>query len=165
MAVRSAVQEVVLEHRRRYGYRRVTPELRRRGFLVNHKRVARIMREDHLLAIGRRQFVVTTESGHGLEVALNLARRMKLTGVNQLWVADITYIQLWSEFVFLAVVLDAYSRKVVGWELSRTMTSRLAIAALEMAIVERQPPLGLVHHSDRGVQYACKQYVALLEQQ
>jgi transposase InsO family protein len=164
MAVRSAVQQVVLEHRRRYGYRRVTPELRRRGWLVNHKRVARIMREDHLLAIGRRQFVVTTESGHGLEVALNLARRLKLTGVNQLWVADITYIQLWSEFVFLAVVLDAYSRKAVGSELSRTMTSRLAIAALEMAIVERQPPLGLVHHSDRGVQYACKQYVALLEQ-
>lgn len=163
MQVRSAMQQIVVEHRRRYGYRRVARELRARGMAVNHKRVLRLMREDNLLAVQRKQFVVTTDSNHRLEVALNLARRMHLTGVNQLWVADITYLQLWREFVFLAVVLDAFSRKVVGWALSRRMDSRLAIEALEMAIGERQPPPGLVHHSDRGVQYACREYVALLE--
>jgi putative transposase len=165
MQVRSAMQQIVVEHRRHYGYRRVARELRARGMAVNHKRVLRLMREDNLLAVQRKQFVVTTDSDHRLEVALNLARRMHLTGVNQLWVADITYLQLWREFVFLAVVLDAFSRKVVGWALSRRMDSRLAIEALEMAIGERQPPPGLVHHSDRGVQYACREYVALLEKQ
>jgi transposase InsO family protein len=163
MLVRSTMQQIVVEHRRRYGYRRVWKELRDRGMVVNHKRVLRLMREDNLLAVQRKQFVVTTDSNHTLEIAVNLARRMKLTGVNQLWVADITYIQVWSEFVFLAVVLDAFSRKVVGWELSRSLSSGLALRALEKAIAERQPPPGLVHHSDRGVQYACRQYVALLE--
>ena len=115
MEVRSTIQQIVLEHRRRYGYRRVTAELRRRGMLVNHKRVARLMREDNLLAVQPRAFVVTTDSKHELEVYLNLARRMKLTGINQLWVADITYIRLQSEFVYLAVILDGFSRKVVGW--------------------------------------------------
>ena len=165
MAVRSAIQQVVVEHRRRYGCLRVTRELRDRGMVVNHKRVARIMREDNLLALQAKRYVVTTDSEHTLDIALNLARRMKLTGVNQLWVADITYIQLFSEYVFLAVVLDAFSRKVVGWALGRKITSQLAITALEMAIAERQPAAGLVHHSDRGVQYACKEYVALLEKQ
>jgi transposase InsO family protein len=165
MAVRSAIQQIVVEHRRRYGCLRVTRELRDRGLVVNHKRVARIMREDNLLALQPKRYVVTTDSKHTLEIALNLARRMKLTGVNQLWVADITYIQLYSEYVFLAVVLDAFSRKVVGWALERKMTGQLAIAALEMAIAERQPPAGLVHHSDRGVQYACKEYVARVEKQ
>ena len=121
MEVRSAIQQIAVEHRRRYGYRRISAELRRRGMLVNHKRVARIMREDNLLAVQPRAFVVTTDSDHELEVYLNLARRMKLTGINQLWVADITYIRLQQEFVYLAVILDAFSRKVVGWALDRTL--------------------------------------------
>ena len=154
MEVRATIQQIFAEHKRRYGYRRIAAELRRRGMLVNHKRVARIMREDNLLAVQPRAFVVTTDSDHQLEVYLNLASRMKLTGVNQLWVADITYIRLHREFVYLAVILDAYSRKVVGWELDRTLAARLPIAALERAIAERIPPPGRVHHSDRGVQYA-----------
>ena len=162
MEVRSTIQRIAVEHRRRYGYRRITAELRRRGMLVNHKRVARIMREDNLLAVQPRAFVVTTDSDHQLEVYLNLASRMKLTGVNQLWVADITYIRSHREFVYLAVILDAYSRKVVGWELDRTLAARLPIAALEKAIAERKPPPGLVHHSDRGVQYASRDYVRIL---
>jgi putative transposase len=162
MEVRSTIQTIAVEHRRRYGYRRITAELRRRGMLVNHKRVARIMREDNLLAVQPRSFVVTTDSAHELEVFLNLARRMKLTGINQLWVADITYIRLQREFVYLAVILDAFSRKVVGWALDRSLASRLAISALEQAIVRRQPPPGLVHHSDRGVQYASADYVKLV---
>jgi len=130
--------------------------------LVNHKRVARILREDGLLGLQPRAFVVTTDSRHDLEVYLNLASRMKLTGMNQLWVADITYIRLRAEFVYLAVILDAYSRKVVGWALERTLAARLPIAALEHALAERQPPPGLVHHSDRGVQYASGDYVRIL---
>jgi putative transposase len=165
MAVRSAIQQIALEHRRRYGYRRISAELRRRGMRVNHKRVARIMREDNLLAMQPKAFVVTTDSSHELEVYLNLASRMKLTGIDQLWVADITYIRLQAEFVYLAVILDAFSRKVVGWALDRTLASRLAIAALEQAITKRQPPPGVVHHSDRGVQYACEEYIAILEKQ
>jgi putative transposase len=162
LQVRSAIQQIFAEHKRRYGYRRVSAELRRRGLLVNHKRVARLMRKDNLLAVQPKSFVVTTDSEHELEVCLNLASRMKLTGVNQLWVADITYIRLQREFVFLAVILDAFSRKVVGWELDRTLTARLPMAALEKAIAQRQPPSGVVHHSDRGIQYACGAYVVLL---
>jgi len=162
MGVRSAIQQVFAEHKRRYGYRRVSAELRRRGMLVNHKRVARLMREDNLLAVQPKSFVVTTDSDHELEVYLNLASRMKLTGINQLWVADITYIRLRREFVFLAVILDGFSRRVVGWELDRTLAARLPLAALERAIAERKPPPGLVHHSDRGVQYASGAYVGLL---
>jgi transposase InsO family protein len=165
MAVRSAIQQIAVEHRRRYGYRRISAELRRRGMVVNHKRVARIMREDNLLAVQPRQFVVTTDSAHKLEVYLNLASRMKLTGIDQLWIADITYIRLKTEFVYLAVILDGFSRKVVGWALGRTLASRLAITALEQAIAKRQPPPGLVHHSDRGVQYAGQEYTAILEKQ
>ena len=164
MEVRSTIQAIAVEHRRRYGYRRVTAELRRRGMLVNHKRVARIMREDNLLAVQPRTFMVTTDSAHDLEVFLNLARRMKMTGINQLWVADITYIRLQREFVYLAVILDAFSRKVVGWALDRSLATRLALSALEQAIASRQPPPGLVHHSDRGVQYASGDYVKLLQQ-
>jgi putative transposase len=164
MEVRAVMQQIVVEHRRRYGYRRVTVELRRRGFIVNHKRVARLMREDNLLAVQPRSFVVTTDSRHELEVYLNLARRLKLTGINQLWVADITYLRLQTEFVYLAVILDAFSRKVVGWALERTLATRLPKAALLQAIAERQPPPGLVHHSDRGVQYAADEYVQVLKQ-
>ncbi len=164
MEVRSVIQKIAVEHRRRYGYRRISAELRRRGMLVNHKRVLRILREDNLLAVQPRAFVVTTDSDHELEVYLNLASRMKLTGMNQLWIADITYIRLKKEFVYLAVVLDAFSRKVVGWALDRTLAARLPIAALEQAIAQRQPPPGLVHHSDRGVQYACGDYAQILQQ-
>ena len=162
MMVRAEIQQVALEHRRRYGYRRITAELRRRGLLVNHKRVGRLMREDNLLAVQPRAFVVTTDSDHALEVTLNLASRLTLTGMNQLWVADITYIRLKREFVYLAVMLDAYSRKVVGWALERTLAARLPIAALKYALAERHPPPGVVHHSDRGVQYASEAYVTLL---
>jgi transposase InsO family protein len=164
MAARSAIQEIAVEHRRRYGYRRITAELRRRGMLVNHKRVLRILREDNLLGVQPRAFVVTTVTDHRFEVYLNLASRMKLTGINQLWVADLTYIRLQQEFVYLAVVLDAFSRKVVGWALDRTLAARLPIAALEQAIARRQPPPGLVHHSDQGVQYACGDYGKVLQQ-
>jgi transposase InsO family protein len=165
MEVRSAIQQIVVEHRRRYGYRRVTAELRRRGMAVNHKRVARLMRADNLLAVEPKTFVATTESEHELEVYLNLARRMNLSGIDQLWVADITYIRLQGEFVYLGVILDAFSRKVVGWELGRTLTARLPVAALEKAIAERRPAPGLVHHSDRGVQYASGEYIAILNRQ
>jgi transposase InsO family protein len=163
MEVRSAIQLIFAEHKRRYGYRRVSKELRRRGMLVNHKRVQRLMREDNLLAVQPKAFVITTDSNHDLEVYLNLASRMKLTGVNQLWVADITYIRLHREWVFLAVILDAFSRKVVGWELDRTLAARLPVAALEKAIAKRKPPPGVVHHSDRGVQYASDVYVVVLQ--
>ena len=162
--VRSSIQRIALEHRRRYGYRRVSAELRRRGMLVNHKRVWRIMREDNLLAVQSKAFVTTTDSNHALEVYLNLARRMQLTGLDQLWVADITYIRLRTEFVYLAVILDGFSRKVVGWRLDRTLTSRLASEALQDAIAARKPLAGLVHHSDRGVQYASAEYVTILKQ-
>jgi len=161
--VRSAIQQIALEHRRRYGYRRVCAELRRRGMQVNHKRVLRMMRRDNLLALRRRRFVVTTNSNHKFEVYLNLARRMKLSGMDQLWIADITYLRLQAEFVYLAVILDAFSRKVVGWALDRTLANRLTIAALEQAIAQRRPRPGLVHHSDRGLQYARGEYVAVLE--
>jgi transposase InsO family protein len=164
MEVRSTIQQIVLEHRRRYGYRRVTAELRRRGLLVNHKRVARLMREDNLLAVQPRAFVVTTDSKHEFEVYLNLASKLKLTGINQLWVADITYLRLQTEFVYLAVILDGFSRKVVGWALERTLATRLTKAALEQAIAARQPLPGLVHHSNRGLQYASNEYVQVLQE-
>jgi transposase InsO family protein len=162
LELRSQIQQVALDHHRRYGYRRVTAELRRRGLMANHKRVARLMREDHLLAIQPRAFVSTTDSNHDQAVYLNLARRMKLTAINQLWVADLTYIRLRGEFVFLALVLDAFSRKAVGWALEPTLTTRLPLLALHQAIAQRQPPPGLVHHSDRGVQYACGDYIERL---
>jgi putative transposase len=160
--VRSAIQRIAVEHRRRLGSPRMTRELRQRGFVVNHKRVERIMREDQLLAIRWRKFVSTTDAAHDRPLYVNLAGRMQLSGLNQLWVADITYIRLQHEFVFLAVLLDAFSRRVVGWALERTLQARLTLQALEQAIAHRQPPAGLVHHSDRGIQYACADYVATL---
>jgi transposase InsO family protein len=164
MELRAAIQQVFIEHKRRYGYRRVTRELRGRGMAVNHKRVARLMRLDNLLAVQPRSFVLTTDSEHDYEICLNLARRLTLTGPDQLWVADITYIRLRREFVYLAVVLDAFSRKVVGWNLGRSLQARLPIAALERAIAARRPGPGLVHHSDRGTQYACSDYRQLLDE-
>jgi putative transposase len=147
--LRDAIQKIAIENRH-YGYRRVARELQKQGRVVNHKRVARLMREDNLLAIRKRRFVpVTTDSQHRLEVSLNLARHMKLTGVNQLWVADITYLRLQQKDVFLAVVLDAFSRKIVGWNLGRSLQSELALTALKRALKSRRPPAGLIHHSDR----------------
>ena len=162
MAVRAAIQEIVLEHRRRYGILRVTATLHRRGMAVNHKRVERIMRTDNLLAVRYRKYVLTTDSRHECQVYVNLAARMTVTGVNQLWVADITYIRLQVEFVFLAVVLDRFSRKAIGWALDRTLAARVAVTALEQAIVRRQPPPGVVHHSDQGIQYASHDYREVL---
>ena len=142
MAVRAEIQQIALAHRRRYGYRRITAELRRRGLLVNHKRVARLMREDNLLAVQPRAFVCTTDAQHELEVYLNLASRLKLTGINQLWVADITYIRLRAEFVYLAVILDGFSRKVVGWALDTTLATRLPLSALHQAITRPSATAG-----------------------
>ena len=159
MALQAAVQEIVLAHHRRYGYRRVTAELRRRGHAVNHKRVLRIMAKDNLLAVRFRKFVLTTDSRHDCQVYVNLAMRITVTGINQLWVADITYIRLPTEFVFLAVVIDRFSRKAIGWALDRTLAARLPLAALRLAITRRQPPPGVVHHSDQGVQYASTAYI------
>jgi putative transposase len=164
MAVRAAIQQIVLEHRRRYGYRRVTAELRRRGMRVNRKRVARLMQEDQLLALRRRPWVATTEAGHALPVYVNLARRMQVSAPDQLWVADITYIRLMEEFVYLAVVVDRFSRRAVGWALDRSLQTRLTVAALHMAIEQRRPAPGLVHHSDRGIQYAAADYASILAQ-
>ena len=160
--LRARMQQIVLAHRRNYGYRRVTRELRQQGWAVNHKRVARLMAEDNLLCLRQRSFVRTTDSSHDLRVYLNLAGRMELTGIDQLWVADITYIRLTEEFVYLAVVLDAFSRRVLGWALDERLDAGLAVAALRQAIDVRQPAPGLVHHSDRGVQYASHAYVDLL---
>jgi transposase InsO family protein len=163
MAARVSIQEVVLRHRRRYGYRRVTEDLHGQGMVINHKRVSRIMREDNLLAIRYRKYILTTDSKHDCQVYLNLAARMTVTAVNQLWVADITYIRLRTEFVFLAVVIDRYSRKVIGWALDRSLTARVAVTALQQAIGQRQPPPGVVHHSDQGTQYASGEYAAVLK--
>jgi transposase InsO family protein len=162
-AIRDAIQRQALKDRHR-GYRPVTRALKRDGWIVNHKRVLRLMREDNLLSIRRRRFVVTTDSEHSWRIYPNLARYMILTHINQLWVADITYVRLRHEFIYLAVILDVYSRRVVGWRVDRSLQSNLAIDALEMALVERRPAPGLVHHSDRGVQYASNEYVQRLEE-
>jgi putative transposase len=164
MELRAQVQQIVVTHRRNYGYRRVSRELREQGWVVNHKRVARIMAEDNLLCIRRRRFVLTTDSKHDLRVYVNLAARMELSGIDQLWVADLTYIRLREQFLYLAVILDAFSRRVVGWGLGDSLETPLALAALRQAIQLRRPPPGLVHHSDRGLQYASKGYIALLLQ-
>jgi putative transposase len=162
MEVRAEMQKIVLAHHRRYGYRRVTAELHRQGMKVNHKRVLRIMRSDNLLAMRRRKYILTTDSRHDYQVAVNLAARMTVTGINQLWVADITYIRLRREFVFLAVVIDRFSRKVIGWALEGTLAARLPVAALKQAIATRQPSRGVVHHSDQGIQYASEEYRSVL---
>jgi transposase InsO family protein len=161
--LRDDIQRIALEWPC-YGWRRVTAELRRRGWTVNHKRVRRIMRQDNLLCLRRKKFVVTTDSRHDQAVYPNVAGELVLTGINQLWVADITYIRLEIEFVFLAVVLDAYSRRVIGWELDRTLEHDLALAALQMALRSRAPMPGVVHHSDRGIQYACEGYTDVLKE-
>jgi len=162
LELRDARQRIALEFPS-YGWPRMTVELKRRGWAVNHKRVYRWMREDNLLCLRRRKFVVTTDSDHGLPVSPNLARTMTLTGLDQLWVADITYIRLELEFVYLAVILDAFSRREIGWALDRTLEAELTLQALRMALLRRRPAPGLVHHSDRGVQYASRDYTQLLQ--
>jgi putative transposase len=160
--LRDEIQRIALEWPC-YGWRRVTAELRRRGRTVNHKRVRRIMREDNLLCLRHRKFVVTTDSNHHRPVYPNLAAELMLTGLNQLWVADITYIRLEREFVYLAVVIDAFSRRVIGWALDQTVEDELTLTALRMALEARRPSPGLVHHSDRGSQYASGDYTDLLK--
>lgn len=162
MAVRDAIQQAAIAHRY-YGYRRIAAQLQQQGFMVSVKKVRRLMRGDNLVAIRRRKFVVTTDSDHRFRVHPNLAQSLEVTSINQLWVADLTYLRLEQEFAYLAVVLDAYSRRVVGWALGRTLGVSLTLEALERAITDRQPKPGLVHHSDQGVQYACQSYVDRLE--
>ena len=162
MDLRDAIQRIALEWPS-YGRPRITAELGRRGWTVNPKRVYRILREDNLLCVRKRKFIVTTDSNHGRKIYPNLARQMVLTGVDQLWRADITYIRLQDEFIFLAVILDAYSRRVIGWALDRTLEDELTVAALRMAIAHRVVQPGLVHHSDRGSQYASNNYTDLLK--
>lgn len=162
--LRDAVQRVALAHRH-YGYRRIGVMLRRQGWVVNHKRVLRLMRRDNLLCLRTRPFVpVTTDSSHCWQIVPNLVRNLRPGRINQLWVADITYIRMREEFAYLAVVLDAFSRKVVGWALADHLRVSLAIEALNMAIQKRRPgPECLIHHSDRGVQYASDEYRSMLE--
>jgi len=162
-AVRDLVQRAALANRR-YGYRRIAAQLRREGFVANHKRVLRLMREDNLLALRSKPFVPsTTNSRHEWRVVANVARGLVPTALDQLWVADITYVRLREQFAFLAIVLDAFSRRVIGWAMEEHLRASLAVSALVMAISARNPASGsLIHHSDRGVQYACEEYMALL---
>src|SRR5207247_7589849 len=164
MDLRDAIQRIALECPC-YGRPRITAELRRQGRMVNPKRVYRLMREDNLLCVRKRKFVVTTDSTHGRKVYPNLAEEMTLSGIDQLWVADLTYIRLQTEFVYLAVVIDAFSRRVIGWALERTVDDELTLAALRQALELRRPAPGLVHHSDRGSQYASGDYTDLLKAQ
>jgi putative transposase len=163
MEIRDEMQKIALEWPA-YGYRRISAELQRRGFDVHDKSVLRMMREDNLLCVRHRKFIATTDSRHHLPVYPNLVRDMEVTGTNQLWVADITYIRVRTEFIYMAVVLDAFSRRVIGWSLGRTLEAQLAVAALRMALQTRQPSKGFVHHSDRGVQYASREYTDTLKQ-
>ena len=152
----------ICEEMPRYGCPRVTKELHRRGYLVNHKRVFRIMRKEKLHCRRKKRFVRTTDSNHSFRVYPNLVKGLIPKRPNQLWRSDITYIRLATEFVYLAIILDAFSRRVIGWALSRHIDAALSVAALTMAIERRGVEPGLVHHSDRGVQYACDEYVQML---
>ena len=159
--LRHRIEEIALRFSR-YGYRRMTRQLQREGFPVNHKRVLRLMRASDLLVKCRRKWVSTTDSRHGFRVYPNLYAQTRPTGLNQLWVADLTYVRLRWEFVYLAVILDAFSRRVVGYALSHSLEASLTVAALQSALADRRPAPGCIHHSDRGVQYACDDYVKLL---
>ncbi len=163
VTLRSLVQQVALEWPS-YGYRRITAELHRRGQVVNRKRVLHLMREDNLLCLRKRRFIHTTNSDHRLPVYPNLVPEMVITKCDQLWVSDITYIRLQREFIYLAVILDAFSRRLIGWALERSLETELALGALRMALAARTVTAELVHHSDRGVQYASADYTALLKE-
>jgi putative transposase len=159
--LRDAIERLVLAFPG-YGYRRVTVALQRDGWAVNHKRVLRIMHAEALLCQLKRRFVVTTDATHGLPTYPNLLAGLAITRLDQVWVADITYIRLPTTFVYLACILDACSRRCIGWQLARTIDTQLTLAALERAIATRRPSVDLIHHSDRGVQYASADYVARL---
>jgi len=161
-ALRDALQRLAIQNRH-YGYRRIGVLLKREGWHVNHKRVLRLMRGDNLLSIRRHRFIATTDSEHAWRIYPNLARYVELTDINQLWVSDITYVRLQHEFIYLAVILDVYSRRVVGWSISRKLESGIALEALEYALKHRRPAAGLIHHSDRGVQYASSDYIKRLQ--
>lgn len=163
LELRDAIQRIALEFPS-YGRPRITAALKREGWKVNHKKVYRILQEDNLLCLRRRKLVVTTDSRHGFQIYPNLAKTAVVSGINQLWVADITYIRLQVEFVYLAVILDAFSRRVIGWALDHSLEHRLSMAALQMALLRRRPGAGLIHHSDRGVQYACTEYADVLRE-
>lgn len=163
LELRSQIQTIALEMRT-YGYRPITAELHRRGVKVNRKRVLRLLREDNLLCLRQRAFVRTTDSRHNLTVYPNLTRNLALSNINQLWVADITYIRLLRDFIYLAVLLDAFSRRCIGWAISRHIDTQLTLAALQMALNTRTIKPGLIHHSDQGVQYAATDYVAILQE-
>jgi putative transposase len=160
--LRDRIEQIVVEHGR-YGYRRVTYQLRREGYKVNHKRVARMMREQSLGCQIKRRWVKTTDSDHGYRIYPNLIKELEVKGRNQVWVADITYIRILTGFLYLAVVLDLFSRKVIGWAISEQIDAQLTLAALRMALEERGSVEGCIHHSDRGVQYACHAYVEELQ--
>ncbi len=161
--MRDRIQQAALKQRH-YGYRRITQSLRREGFDINHKRVLRILREDNLLCLRKKSFKpATTQSGHRHPAWPNLAKRVAPMTTDQLWVADITYIRLDEAFVYLAVILDAFSRKVVGWALQDHMKTELTLEALTMALETRQVTPGLIHHTDQGVQYACSAYIKKLQ--
>lgn len=162
-ALTSLIEEIVEEFSG-YGYRRVTLELGRRGIPVNHKKVLRIMQERALLCKPKRRYVRTTDSNHSFQIYPNLLEERTVTDINQVWVADITYIRIIHAFVYLAVILDLFSRKVIGYAVSKNIDTGLTISALHMAINNRNTPQGLIHHSDRGVQYASHEYVNLLQQ-
>jgi putative transposase len=163
MTLRNQIQHIALRWPA-YGYRSVHAELVRQGWKVNHKRILRLMRNDNLLCVRRRKFLFTTDSRHSLPIYPNLIEGLAVTSIDQLWVADITYIRLQLEFVYLAVLLDAFSRRCLGWALQRSLETVLALQALRMALRHRRPKPGLVHHSDRGVQYASRDYTAELQQ-
>jgi len=163
LELRDAIERIVLEFPG-YGYRRVTAALKRQGWSVNHKRVLRVMRQESLLCQLKRRFKATTGSAHAFGRYPNLVKDVEIDGLDQVWISDITYIRLPTTFCYLAAILDAYSRKCVGWHLSRWVDTRLTLVALEMALTSRQPAVGLIHHSDQGVQYASSEYVLRLEQ-
>ena len=165
MDLKNEIQRIALEFPG-YGYRRIAAELRNCGYVVNRKRVLKLMKQDNLLCLKKRFKTVTTDSNHGLPVYPNLLKSAKITGLNQAWASDITYIQLQHEHIYLAVILDLYSRKCIGWELSRNIDSQLAMNALDKALENRwsESTQGIIHHSDQGVQYASHDYVDCLKQ-
>jgi transposase InsO family protein len=165
MRLKNEIQAIAIDFPG-YGYRRITIELHRRGFEANHKVVHELMRIDNLLCIKRQFIPRTTDSEHNLPVYPNLTSDMLVTGINQLWAADITYIRLVREFVYLAVIIDVFSRKCIGWKLGRDIDAKLALAALNMALEDRKDMgiSNLIHHSDQGVQYASWEYVDRLKE-
>lgn len=165
-SLKSAIHDIALEYPK-YGYRRITAEMHRKGKIVNHKKVLRIMHEENLLCRPKKKFrITTTDSNHNYPTYPNLAKNITPERINQLWVADITYIHLLSEHVYLAIIIDVFSRKCIGWALSRRIDADLVVSALDLAIEKRSHfgIQGLIHHSDQGVQYACNEYVHLLEE-